>query len=488
MDGTDEPNRSDAHETLTGSDYSGTVEDGFDRSPLSGGNPVSGDSGLLPVADEGRAAIDFDAQDGTDDSVRLYLREIGQVPLLSASEERQLSRLIELSRHLQWFEQVYFESHQRQLSSVDLTASLVERLVNAYSVLDAVRQHLQIEDGLTPGALLRVPEVRAAIDNAIKPDALSAVSHITGHATPVAEEMVEGISVHSGLLPEQAWSLLDSESNQRLRLLIEEGALRPMLEPCEQELCRHYEEVKRRADEAGEHLTKANLRLVVSVAKKYSGHGLPLLDLIQEGSIGLMRAVEKYRHRKGFKFSTYATWWVRQGVTRAIADQARSIRIPVHMVETMNRLMRATPQLRQELNGEPTYEDIGLRVQMSAEQVQEIMALFRSEPISLETPIGEFGDASLGDFVEDKTSPAPSDVATHELLREQLDEILDELTPREKGVLQLRFGLKDGHARTLEELGQEFGLTRERIRQIEARALRKLRHPSISRKLKDYLE
>lgn len=432
--------------------------------------------------------MDFDGQEGTDDSVRMYLREIGQVPLLSASEERHLSRLIERSRHLQWFEQVYFESYQQQIPPVDLTISLVARLVNAYSVLDAVRQHLGIEDGLSPGALLRIPELRAAIDNAIKPDLLEAVSHSTGYSIPVAEEMVVALSVNSGLLPEQAWSLLESESNQRLMLLVEEGTLGPMFESCEQELRRHYDEVKRSADEAGEHLTKANLRLVVSVAKKYSGHGLPLLDLIQEGSIGLMRAVEKYRHRKGFKFSTYATWWVRQGVTRAIADQARSIRIPVHMVETMNRLMRATPQLRQELNGEPTYEDIGIRVHMSAEQVQEIMALFRSEPMSLEMPIGEFGDASVGDFVEDKSSPAPSDVATHELLREQIDEILNELTPREKGVLQLRFGLKDGHARTLEELGQEFGLTRERIRQIEARALRKLRHPSISRKLKDYLE
>lgn len=488
MDGTDESRLSDTRDALTGPEYSGSIDDGFDRAPVVGSNTASADPALLPVADDGRATMDFDGPEATDDSIRMYLREIGQVPLLSASEERKLSRLIELNRHLQWYEQVYFEKHQRQISAAELTINAVERVVDAHHVLDAICQHLRIRSELAPGALLKVPEVRAAIDNAIKPEVLEAVSSATGQPAARVEEMLVAMSVDSGLLPAQAWTLLESESLERLRLLIDEGALSPIFEAQEQELHRHYGEVKRAADDAAEHLTRANLRLVVSVAKKYSGHGLPLLDLIQEGSIGLMRAVEKYRHRKGFKFSTYATWWVRQGVTRAIADQARSIRIPVHMVETMNRLMRATPQLRQELNGEPTYEDIGLRVHMSAEQVQEVLALFRSEPLSLETPVGEFGDASVGDFVEDKSSPAPSDVATHELLKEQIDEILNELTPREKGVLQLRFGLKDGQARTLEELGQEFGLTRERIRQIEARALRKLRHPSISRKLKDYLD
>jgi RNA polymerase primary sigma factor len=215
---------------------------------------------------------------------------------------------------------------------------------------------------------------------------------------------------------------------------------------------------------------------------------MPLLDLVQEGNIGLMRAVQKYRHRKGFKFSTYATWWIRQGTTRAIADQSRTIRIPVHMIEAMNRLLRTTRQLSQELQHEPTHEEIGLRLNITSDRVEEVMDLFHHEPLSLDTPVGEDGDARLGDFVEDESSPSPSDVATQELLKEQIDRALDELTPREKRVLQLRYGLKDGHARTLDEVGQEFGLTRERIRQIEAKSLRKLRQPAISRKLKDYLE
>mgnify|MGYP000640609107 CR=1 FL=1 len=286
--------------------------------------------------------------------------------------------------------------------------------------------------------------------------------------------------------PEVIPNLPDSVSiDDPVRMYLKEIGRVPLL-TSDQEI----DIAKRMADgdeEAKQQLAEANLRLVVSVAKRYVGRGMQFLDLIQEGNLGLIKAVEKFDYKKGYKFSTYATWWIRQAITRAIADQARTIRIPVHMVETINKLIRVSRQLLQELGREPSPEEIAKEMSMPVDRVREILKISQ-EPVSLETPIGEEEDSHLGDFIKDDNVPVPADAAAFTLLKEQLEEVLGTLTEREQKVLTLRFGLEDGRARTLEEVGKEFNVTRERIRQIEAKALRKLRHPSRSRKLKDYLE
>lgn len=327
------------------------------------------------------------------------------------------------------------------------------------------------------------------------------LEHLENQKIEVIGELMEDVDADEEFLEEPQLKDLEEEDvdletidlsvpeevglEDPVRMYLKEIGKVPLLSGEEEiELARRIEEGDK---EAKKQLAESNLRLVVSIAKRYVGRGMLFLDLIQEGNLGLIKAVEKFDYRKGYKFSTYATWWIRQAITRAIADQARTIRIPVHMVETINRLIRVSRQLLQELGREPSVEEIAKRMELPEDKVREIMKIAQ-EPVSLETPIGEEEDSHLGDFIQDDHLPVPAEAAAYTLLQEQLAEVLDTLTEREQQVLRLRFGLNDGRARTLEEVGTVFHVTRERIRQIEAKALRKLRHPSRSRKLKDYLE
>jgi RNA polymerase primary sigma factor len=442
-----------------------------------------------------------------DDPVRMYLKEIGKVPLLTAEEEVNLAKSIELG------EQALVSPALSVIHLYELGVEVKKRMALGRPkefvdeatrfTMKALRFTLDDDEG--GKELKRVANRLLKLRDPLQGEANS--KEISYEAKVLIDETVALIDAARRdperlafrILPQYAKIHGPAEGAERLGELVMLGAeLRDILvkhldklaqaDSDEQRALRRLaDELIQKGDDARHNLTEANLRLVVSIAKKYIGRGMSFLDLIQEGNIGLIRAVEKFDYRKGYKFSTYATWWIRQAITRAIADQARTIRIPVHMVETINKLIRVSRGLLQELGREPTAEEIAERMLITADKVREIVKVSQ-EPVSLETPIGEEEDSHLGDFIPDNQALAPSDAASHKLLKEQVESVLEGLTGRERRVLQLRFGLEDGRTRTLEEVGREFNVTRERIRQIEAKALRKLRHPSRSRKLKDYLE